>query len=124
MRNGIYLFVVLFLGIMGYFVVSDLMAEQSVLLASVVFFMFSGAITYLITHYKKREEATPMEKILNIIYVGMFAVYGLLLGFSLIYTPGMDMSVVGIEGVLFVLASLALVYSIYRFVSTKMMVHY
>lgn len=124
MKNGIYLFVVLFLGIMGYFVVSDLMAEQSVMLASIVFLLFSVAITSLITHYKKRKEASPMEKILNIVYVGMFAIYGLLVGFSLIYSPSMEVSTVGFEGGLFVVASLALVYGIYKFVSTKMLMHY
>ena len=124
MRDGIYLFVILFLGIMGYFVVSDLMTEQSVMLASLVFLAFSAGITYLITHYKKRREPSGMEILLNIVYVGMFATYGLLLGFSLIYSPSMEVSSVGFEGGLFVIASLALVYGIYRFVARKMMLHY
>lgn len=124
MRDGIYLFVILFLGIMGYFVVSDLMAEQRVMLASLVFLAFSAGITYLITHYKKRTEPSGMAILLNIVYVGMFATYGLLLGFSLIYSPSMEVSSVGFEGGLFVIASLALVYGIYRFVARKMMLHY
>ncbi len=65
-----------------------------------------------------------MEILLNIVYVGMFATYGLLLGFSLIYSPSMEVSSVGFEGGLFVIASLALVYGIYRFVARKMMLHY
>lgn len=124
MKDGIYLFVILFLGIIGYFVVSDLMTEQNIMLASLVFLAFSVGITYLITHYKKKTEPTGMQILLNIVYVGMFATYGLLLGFSLIYGSTIEINPAGFEGTLFVIASLALVYGIYKFIARNMMFSY
>ena len=125
MKNGIYLFVVLFLGVMGYFVVNDLMMKKSFMLAAGVFFVFSIVITMLITHYKKRVEQTPAEKVLNITYVGIFALYGFVVGISLLYLPPLEIATVGYEGFIFIAASLALLYGIYKYYTTKVMLgHY
>lgn len=121
MKNGIYLFVVLFLGVMGYFVVNDLIMEQNFMLAGGVFLVFSIVITVLITHYKKRVEQTPAEKMLNIVYVGIFALYGFVVGISLLYLPTVELATVGYEGFMFIAASLALVYGIYKYYTTKVM---
>jgi len=124
MKNGIYLFVVLFLGIMGYFVVNHLMMAESVMLAGIMFLLFSGTIVSLITHYKKREEMNSAQKFLNIVYVGMFAIYGFVLGTTLMYSPLMEMSMVKFEGVLFILASMILVYGIMYFIKSKVLRHH
>lgn len=124
MKNGIYLFVVLFLGIMGYFVVNHLMMSESVMLAGIMFLLFSGTIVALITHYKKREELSSAQKFLNIVYVGMFAIYGFVLGTTLMYAPMMEMSMVKFEGIPFILASIALVYGIVSFIKSKVLRHH
>lgn len=123
MKNGIYLFVVLFLGIMGYIVVNDLMTEQKVLLAGTMFLIFSIVITMLITHYKKQVDQTPAQKVLNIVYVGLFAIYGFIIGGTLMFKPDMGMASVSYEGFMFVGASLALLYGIYKFVTTRVILH-
>lgn len=123
MKNGIYLFVVLFLGIMGYIIVNDLMTEQKVLLAGTIFLIFSVVITMLITHYKKHINQSPAQKVLNIVYVGLFALYGFIVGGTLMFSPDMGMSSLGYEGFIFVSASSALLYGIYKFVTTKLVIH-
>ena len=123
MKNGIYLFVVLFLGIMGYFVVNDLMLDKSIMLASILFLVFSVTITMLITHYKKRADLSPAQKVINVLYVGMFAIYGMIVGIGLMTAPTMEMSAVGYEGMLFMLASGILIYGLYVFAKQKLMHH-
>lgn len=124
MKNGIYLFVVLFLGIMGYFVVNHLMIAGSAMLAAVMFLLFSGTIVALITHYKKRDELSGAQKFLNIVYVGMFAIYGFVLGTTLMYAPGMEMSAFKLDAVIFILASIGLIYGITGFIKSKILHHH
>ncbi len=124
MKNGIYLFVVLFLGIMGYFVVNHLMMVESSMLAGIMFLLFSSTIVALITHYKKREEQSSAQKFLNVVYVGMFAIYGFVLGITLTYTPLMESSIFKFEGVPFLLGVMALIYGIMSFIKSKILSHH
>jgi len=124
MKNGVYLSVVLFLGIMGYFVVNHLMMAESAMLAGVMFLLFSGTIVALITHYKKHSEVSVAQKFLNIVYVGMFAIYGFVLGATLMYAPMVQMSTFNFEGVPFILAGIALVYGIISFINSKVIHHH
>jgi len=124
MKNGVYLSVVLFLGIMGYFVVNHLMMTESTMLAGIMFLIFSGTIVSLITHYKKRGEMSSAQKFLNVVYVGMFAIYGFVLGTTLMYSPMAEMSLSGFEGIPFIIASIALVYGIISFIKSKVLHHH
>ena len=124
MKNGIYLFVVLFLGIMGYFVVNHLMMAESVMLAGIMFLIFSGTIVSLVTHYKKRDEMSSAQKFLNVVYVGIFTIYGFVLGTTLIYSPMANMSLSGFESVPFIIASIALLYRIISFIKSKVLSHH
>lgn len=121
MKNGIYLTLILFFGVMGYFVVNDLLQESSYLLASVIFLLVSVVITVLTTHFKKKVELQPAQKVINIVYVSLFAIYGIVAGLSLVYTPSVELTSVRFEGGVFLLASLILLYGIYMFMKRKVL---
>lgn len=116
MKNGIYLSLVLFLGVIGYFVVNGLFQENSIVGASLVFLLVSAVITVLVTHFKRKSELVPVQKILTVSYVGIFMLYGLYLGLSLSFESYAQLSVLALEGIVFILASALLVYGIYTFI--------
>lgn len=116
MKNGIYLSLILFLGVMGYFVVNDLYHENSIMLAGVIFMIVSVAIYMLTTHFKKKVELVPAQKIINVVYVSLFALYGIVTGLSIMYAPALEVSVMRYEGVIFLLASSVLIYGLYVFI--------
>lgn len=115
MKNGIYLTLILFLGVMGYFAVNTLYNESNFILAGVVFLVVSVIISLLTTHYKKRTELLPAQKIINFVYISMFAVYGVVVGLSLMYAPIYEFSIASMGGVLFLVSSFILVVGLYVF---------
>jgi len=115
MKNGIYLSLILFLGVMGYFVVNDLYHENSIMLAGVIFMIVSVAIYTLTTHFKKKVELVPAQKVINVVYISLFALYGIVTGLTLIYAPSLEASMIRYEGVLFLLSSSVLIYGLYVF---------
>lgn len=125
MKNGVYLSLILFLGVMGYFVVNDLYQENSMLLAGLIFAVVSVAIYALTTHFKKKVELVPAQKIINVVYISLFALYGIVTGISLVYAPSLEASVVKYEGLLFLGASFVLLYGLYVFIKrhSHKMVH-
>lgn len=123
LKNGIYLSLILFLGVMGYFVVNDLFNENSIMLASVVFLVVSVGIFTLTTHFKKKVELVPAQKFINVIYIGLFALYGIAMGLSLVYSPALEATAVRFEGVLFLLASGVLLYGLYVFMKRNVLHH-
>jgi len=123
LKNGIYLSLILFLGVMGYFTVNTLIMESNILLASIVFLLVSAVIFFLTTHFKKKSELVPAQKIINVIYIGMFALYGVVLGFSFVYTPT-AMVKINFEGVLFFIASAGLAYGLYIFMKRNVAHHH
>ncbi|MCP4970214.1 MAG: hypothetical protein GY932_06425 [Arcobacter sp.] len=122
MKNGIYLCVVIFLGVMGYFVVNHLLMTELEMLSGIVYLLFSVTIVFLITNYKKRDELSPAHKFLNVTYVGLFALYGFIIGFNLIYTSFVEISALKFEAVPFILASIALVYGIIYFIKSNVLI--
>ncbi len=121
MKNGIYLTLILFLGIMGFFVVNDLYNEENFMLAGVVFLVISVVISLLTTHYKKRSELVPAQKIINFVYIAMFAVYGVVAGLSLVYAPLYEFSIASMGGVLFLVSSFILVIGLYIFMKRSVL---
>lgn len=120
-KNGIYLSLILFLGVMGYFVVNDLIQENSIMLASLVFLVVSLAVFRLTTHFKKKVELVPAQKFINAIYISLLAIYGLAVGISMIYTPYLEVATVQVEGILFILSSAVLVYGLYKFLKRNVL---
>lgn len=116
MRNGIYLFLILFLGIMGYFMANDLYAENSTTLAGALFLLVSVVIAYLTTHFKKKSELIPAQKVLNVVYLTIFAIYGIITGLSLVLSQTMELALVRVEGIMFILASAVIIYGIVTFI--------
>ncbi len=123
MRNGIYLTLILFLGVMGYFVVNSLIADSSVMLASIVFIVVSVGIFVLTTHFKKKVELVPAQKIINVIYIGILALYGVVLGLSMVYAPSMELATARFEGILFLVGSAVLLYGLYVFMKRNVLHH-
>lgn len=125
MKNGVYLSLILFLGVMGYFVVNDLYHENSIMQAGIIFMIVSIAIYTLTTHFKKKAQLFPAQKIINVVYISLFAIYGIVTGLTIMYAPTMDVSVMRYEGVVFLLASSVLLYGIYVFMKrhTKQIFH-
>lgn len=121
MKNGIYLSLILFFGVMGYFVVNDLMQESSYMLASMIFLLVSVAIAMLTTHYKKRVKLQVAQKVINVIYISLFALYGIVAGISLVYAPTVELSSVKLEGGIFLVASFVLLYGVYMFMKSKVL---
>ena len=125
MKNGIYLSLILFLGVMGYFVVNDLINENSIMLASVVFAVVSLGIFVLTTHFKKKVELVPAQKIINVIYIGLFALYGVVIGLSLVSAPSLEFaSATRYEGILFLLGSSVLLFGLYLFMKKYVLHHH
>ena len=124
MRNGVYLALILFLGSVGFYAVNGLYTSGSMLLAGTVFFLISIGIYFLTTHYKKHGKLVPAQKVINIIYIALFALYGIVLGLTLMSTPEVGMSTVKFEGGLFIVASAVLIYGIIEFMRTKLMHHH
>ena len=115
LRNGIYLSLILFLGVIGYFIVNTLILENSIMLAGIMFLLISIGIFALTTHYKKRVSLVPAQKFINVIYISLFALYGISLGLTFSYVPYVEVSAIKFEGILFLLASSVLIYGIYLF---------
>lgn len=116
MKNGIYLTLILFLGVMGFFVVNDLYVEGSTTLASIIFLVVSASIYMLTTHFKRKAGLVMAQKVINVMYIILFATYGAVLGVAMMYNPAYELSMVGFEGSLFILASMMLFYGVYRFI--------
>lgn len=116
MKNGVYLFLILFLGVMGYFVVNDLYRENSIMLSAVIFMIVSIAIFVLTTHFKRKVELVPAQKVINVVYISLFALYGIVTGLTLMYAPSLETSMIKYEGVLFLVASSVLLYGVYIFI--------
>ncbi len=121
MKNGIYLTLILFLGVMGYFAVNTLYNESNFILAGVVFLVISVVISLLTTHYKKRTELLPAQKIINFVYISMFAIYGVVAGLSLMYAPVYEFSIASMGGVLFLVSSFILVVGLYVFMKRSVL---
>jgi len=115
-KNGIYLTLILFLGVMGYFVVNDLYMENSTTLASIIFLIVSIVIAVLTTHFKRKAELAPAQKIINVVYISLFAIYGVVVGLSLMYAPSYELSMIRFEGGLFIVASAILMYGVFMFI--------
>lgn len=123
MRNGVYLILILFLGSVGFYAINGLYTSGSMLLAGTVFFLISIGMYFLTTHYKKHGKLSPAQKVINVIYIGLFALYGIVLGLSLMAAPEVGMSATKFEGGLFIVASLILLYGEFEFMRTKLMNH-
>lgn len=123
MRNGVYLTLIMFLGIVGFYAVNGLYTAGDMLLSGTVFFLTSLGIYFLTTHYKKRAEMSPAQKVINVIYIGLFAFFGIVLGLSLMSAPATAMSSIKFEGGLFIIASIMLIYGLYEFMKSKMVHH-
>jgi len=115
-KNGIYLTLILFLGVMGYFVVNDLYMENSTTLASVIFLTVSVVIAVLTTHFKRKAELATAQKVINVVYISLFALYGVVVGISLMYAPSYELSMIRFEGGLFIVASMILIYGVFMFI--------
>ena len=118
MRNGIYLFLILFLGIMGYFTVNDLYSESSYSLAGIIFMIVSFIIFELTTHLKKQEDLSPAQVNINVIYITIFAFYGFVSGIGLLMGFA-DASAIKYEGMIFILSSIFLMYGVYLFMKKQ-----
>lgn len=118
MRNGIYLFIILFLGIIGYFTVNDLYNESSYLLAGIIFMAVSFIIFELTTHLKKQENLSSAQININVIYITIFAFYGFVSGLALLM-GFVDANTIKYEGVIFVLSSIFLMYGVYIFMKKQ-----
>ena len=123
MRNGVYLVLILFLGSVGFYAVNGLYNSGSMLLAGTVFFLISIGIYFLTTHYKKRAKLVPAQKYINVVYIALFALYGVILGLSLMVAPSTEMSAIKFEGGLFLVSSIVLLYGIFEFMKRKMVHH-
>jgi hypothetical protein len=121
MKNGIYLTLILFLGVMGYFVVNTLFNESNFILAGVVFLVISVVIALLTTHYKKRRELQPAQKIINFVYISIFAIYGVVAGLSLMYAPVYEFSIASMGGILFLVSSFILLVGLYVFMKRSVL---
>jgi len=121
MKNGIYLTLILFLGVMGYFVVNTLFNESNFILAGVVFLVISVVIALLTTHYKKRRELQPAQKIINFVYISIFAIYGVVAGLSLMYAPIYEFSIASMGGILFLVSSFILLVGLYVFMKRSVL---
>lgn len=119
MKNGINLFLILFLGVMGYFVVNDLYLKNSIMFASNIFLLISLIITYLTMHFKRRRVLSPAQKVINVIYISLFALYGFIMGLNLTLAPSMEQILIGGEGIIFLISSVILMYGVYTFTKTK-----
>ncbi|MGA1931865.1 hypothetical protein ACH5BF_03965 [Arcobacter sp. YIC-464] len=114
-RNGIYLSLILFLGVIGYFIVNTLILENSIMLAGLMFLLISVGIFVLTTHFKKKVSLVPAQKFINVVYISLFALYGIFLGLTFSYVPYVEVATIKFEGILFLLASSVLIYGIYLF---------
>lgn len=121
MKNGVNLVLILFLGIMGYYVVNGLYLDNNMMLAGMVFLLVSVVITFFTTHFKKKMELVPAQKVINIVYISLFAIYGIVVGLSIMVVPSLQMTTVGFEGPLFLFASGILFYGLFVFMRTKML---
>lgn len=118
MRNGIYLFMILFLGIIGYFTVNDLYSESSYSLAGIIFMIVSFVIFELTTHLKKQENLSSAQVNINVIYITIFAFYGFISGIGLLM-GFVDVNAIKYEGVIFILSSAFLMYGVYIFMKKQ-----
>ncbi len=82
MKNGIYLVLILFLGVLGYFVVNDLYVEKSMTLASMVFFIISVTMVFLVTNLKRKKILSDAQRFIVVVYISLFSFYGIFLGNS------------------------------------------
>ena len=123
MRNGVYLVLIIFLGSVGFYAVNALYIAGNMLIAGTVFFLLSIGIFFLTTHFKKRINMEPIQKVINIVYITLFALYGVILGLKLMSGPVVAMSSVKFEGGLFLIASGVLLYGIYEFMKRKVIHH-
>jgi hypothetical protein len=119
MKNGIYLFLILFLGAMCYFVVNDLYKENSITLASGIFLLGSGVIFYLASHLKKKSKLLPIQRIIGAIYISLLALYGVITGLPLLGGLSLESTTFYMEGAMFVVGCLALLYSALYFMKSN-----
>jgi len=84
----------------------------------------SVGIFSLTTHFKKKVELVPAQKFINVIYIGLFALYGIAMGLSLVYSPALETAAsIRFEGILFLLASGVLLYGLYIFMKRNVLHH-
>jgi hypothetical protein len=119
-KNGVYLVLILFLGSVGFYSVHGLYNTNSVFEASLVFFVVSIAMTYLTTHFKQKVDLVPAQKVINFIYIALFALYGVVTGVALMYVPSVELTQVGYEGVVFLISSIILLYGLFVFSRKKL----
>ncbi len=121
MKNGVYLTLILFLGVMGYFVVNGLYLDNSIMLASVIFLIVSLVIAYLTTHFKKRIELSGAQKVINVVYITLFALYGIVIGLSVVNSVAIESMLVRFGGIIFLSASVILLFGLMIFMKQKLL---
>lgn len=121
MRNGIYLVLILFLGSVGFYAVNGLYLDNSIMLASVVFLVVSLSMAYLTTHFKKHRELTSAPKIINVIYITLFALYGIVIGLNVMNSVAIESMMVRFGGIIFLAASVILLFGVMVFMKQKML---
>ncbi len=122
MRNGIYLFLILFLGSVAFHVTEKVMTTSEFLTGGLFFLGASIVIAYLTTHFKKRVALIPAQKYINMLAIAIFAGYGILTGITVVQLTTTSMTV-GAEGFLFIGASLLLLYALYQFYKRDQRTH-
>lgn len=115
MRNGIYLALIVFLGTFAYTVVGRV---GDTLEAGFAFLLASIAIGSLTTHFKKRTELLPVQKVINVVAIGIFALFGIAKGLSLVSMASIA-SLSSVVGIMFFVSSLVLVFSLTLFMREK-----
>lgn len=115
MRNGIYLALIVFLGTFAYTVVGRV---GDTLEAGFAFLLASIAIGFLTTHFKKRTELLPVQKVINVVAIGIFALFGIAKGLSLVSMASIA-SLSSVVGIMFFVSSLVLVFSLTLFMREK-----
>lgn len=115
MRNGIYLTLIVFLGTFAYTVVSRV---GDTLEAGFAFLLASIAIGFLTTHFKRRVELIGIQKFINVIAISIFAIFGFIKGVALVVIGSIP-SITAVVGLMFLVASVILAYSLSLFVKDK-----
>ncbi len=121
MRNGVYLTLILFLGVMGYFVVNGLYLDNSIILASVIFLVVSLVISYLTTHFKKHMDLSGAQKFINVAYITLFALYGIVIGLTVVNSVIIESVIVRFGGIIFLSASVILLFGLMIFMKQKLL---
>ena len=114
MKNGVYFTLIIFLGTFAYTLIGRI---DGVLQAGIVFLLASLGIGFLTTHFTRKTELLPIQKVINIVFISLFGLFGLYSGISLATSSAV------VLGVPFLAGSAVLAYSLSLFVKEKMVHH-